>query len=324
MVYIYVRRGALLTMAIGHWIQVCPTNMDPSMDKRPPPKYRCEICKAKGDHFATLCPQNKMDISLTQLRRKARIASVSPSRQLVGEHRHGHHYEDFSDEDSRSRTRSRTRSRSPYRETHRAREYDSYRPRQRRQARFSSPMEKKRSGLDAGRDFEFDKEIPAKARGHLGYGGPARRIKHQEGRLSFHDDIYNDLSAVQDEREAVIEGGPMDIESVHGESILEDDEKVTRDVHAFLQGLAADDVLEETITSDDRDSSQDDDCISMANDDSPPEGTPTVFQASDGFYYRRVSPPHFTPEVVSMFRGKFDRLAKKPSRTTALQMMDET
>ena len=32
MVYIYVRWGALLTMAIGHWIQACPTNMDPSMD----------------------------------------------------------------------------------------------------------------------------------------------------------------------------------------------------------------------------------------------------------------------------------------------------
>lgn len=265
-----------------------------------------------------------MDVSLTQLRRKARITSASPSRQWVGGHSYDRHYEDFSDEYSDSRTRSRTRSRSPNRESRRACEYDSYRPEERREDRFSGPTEQKRTWRDVGRDSEFDKAFPARARGYLGYGGSARQIKHQEGRLSFHDDVYNDLNAVQDEREAVIEGNTMIVESAHGGSIPEDVEKATHDVHTFLQGLAADDFLEETLTSDDRNSSEEDDYISVPNDAPSPERAPLVFQASDGFYYRRVSPPHFTPEVVAMFRGKFDRLAKKPSRTTALQMMDES
>ncbi|KAI1211041.1 uncharacterized protein F4807DRAFT_459271 [Annulohypoxylon truncatum] len=52
----------------GHWIQLCPTNLDPKWDRPPPSNYTCEICQKKGHHYATLCPQNKKGQSLTKQR----------------------------------------------------------------------------------------------------------------------------------------------------------------------------------------------------------------------------------------------------------------
>ncbi|KAI1180688.1 hypothetical protein F4777DRAFT_258734 [Nemania sp. FL0916] len=55
----------------GHWIQRCPTNLDPTYDVAPPPTYRCGICKKKGHHFATLCPLNPHEESLARQREHA-------------------------------------------------------------------------------------------------------------------------------------------------------------------------------------------------------------------------------------------------------------
>ncbi|KAK6957614.1 hypothetical protein Daesc_000401 [Daldinia eschscholtzii] len=63
----------------GHWIQLCPTNLDPSWDQPPPQSYRCEICKVSGKHFATLCPRNEYELSLTQQRLRIKARPKTPT-----------------------------------------------------------------------------------------------------------------------------------------------------------------------------------------------------------------------------------------------------
>ncbi|KAI8629460.1 hypothetical protein F5Y19DRAFT_475444 [Xylariaceae sp. FL1651] len=55
----------------GHWIQLCPTNLDPRYDQAPDRDYRCNFCGWRGDHFATLCPKNPHEVSLTKQRERA-------------------------------------------------------------------------------------------------------------------------------------------------------------------------------------------------------------------------------------------------------------
>ena len=61
----------------GHHLQVCPTNLDPSYDKPPDENYTCEICRKRGDHFKSLCPQNTDPYSIIQ-KRKARNITTPP------------------------------------------------------------------------------------------------------------------------------------------------------------------------------------------------------------------------------------------------------
>ncbi|KAI0152544.1 hypothetical protein F4776DRAFT_670167 [Hypoxylon sp. NC0597] len=104
----------------GHWIQLCPTNMDSRWDTPPPPDYRCSICKKWGVHFATLCPRNEKESSLNKIRKrhKARLQAQprTPTR-------------DNSDHRDRQRLTppSRRRSRSPKGRSPRG-GHDIYRP----------------------------------------------------------------------------------------------------------------------------------------------------------------------------------------------------
>ncbi|KXJ85492.1 hypothetical protein Micbo1qcDRAFT_209900 [Microdochium bolleyi] len=56
----------------GHWLQHCPTNLDPSYDVPPYRDYKCDICGARGEHFVTLCPRNREPTSLTRQRQDMR------------------------------------------------------------------------------------------------------------------------------------------------------------------------------------------------------------------------------------------------------------
>ncbi|KAI0132101.1 hypothetical protein BJ170DRAFT_718015 [Xylariales sp. AK1849] len=60
-----------------HWVHLCPTNLDPSRDVAPPHSYTCNFCSREGHHFATLCPHNENEWSLTQQRKKAGIQMIS-------------------------------------------------------------------------------------------------------------------------------------------------------------------------------------------------------------------------------------------------------
>ena len=70
----------LLIQASGHHLQVCPTNMDPTYDRPPPNDYECEICKARGQHFKSLCPKNTDPYSIIQKRKRQGI-NVSSSNK---------------------------------------------------------------------------------------------------------------------------------------------------------------------------------------------------------------------------------------------------
>ena len=38
-------------LATGHWLEDCPTGLDPSFDVRPGKDYKCAICMKYGKHF---------------------------------------------------------------------------------------------------------------------------------------------------------------------------------------------------------------------------------------------------------------------------------
>ncbi|KAH8201283.1 hypothetical protein TruAng_004527 [Truncatella angustata] len=74
-----VRYSVLQKTPPGHWVHLCPTNLDPSFDVPPAKNYRCIYCQRLGDHFATLCPHNEHEWSLTQQRKHASL-STTPKR----------------------------------------------------------------------------------------------------------------------------------------------------------------------------------------------------------------------------------------------------
>jgi hypothetical protein len=63
-------RVVLIIDYLGHYLQVCPTNLDPTYDKPPDNKYVCTCCQARGQHYRSLCPRNTDPYSIFQ-RRKA-------------------------------------------------------------------------------------------------------------------------------------------------------------------------------------------------------------------------------------------------------------
>ena len=65
----------MLTNCKGHYVQVCPTNLDPSWDKPPEADYECPLCGATGKHFKSLCPANQDPNCLTQKRQRAGIVT---------------------------------------------------------------------------------------------------------------------------------------------------------------------------------------------------------------------------------------------------------
>ncbi|RDW79489.1 hypothetical protein BP6252_04127 [Coleophoma cylindrospora] len=54
----------------GHFVQVCPTNLDPAYDQAPDSSYQCKICFKRGVHYNSICPLNRDPFSINQ-RRKA-------------------------------------------------------------------------------------------------------------------------------------------------------------------------------------------------------------------------------------------------------------
>jgi hypothetical protein len=57
----------------GHFLEVCPTNLDPSFDKPPGMDYKCPVCLQWGVHYKSLCPSNQDPYSINQKRVRAGI-----------------------------------------------------------------------------------------------------------------------------------------------------------------------------------------------------------------------------------------------------------
>lgn len=61
---------------LGHFLQDCPTNLDPFFDKIPVSGYTCRICGQEQAHLTSLCPDNTDPNSLTQLRLKSNTVTT--------------------------------------------------------------------------------------------------------------------------------------------------------------------------------------------------------------------------------------------------------
>ncbi|KAI0544855.1 hypothetical protein F4679DRAFT_576526 [Xylaria curta] len=118
----------------GHWIQLCPTNLDPHYDQAPAHDYRCNFCGRKGDHFATLCSKNPHEGSLAKQRehaaaetRESRAPAKSSRRRYQNQEPPATRLQDrYRSHSPEQRARSRYRSRTPdYRRSHRG-EIDDY------------------------------------------------------------------------------------------------------------------------------------------------------------------------------------------------------
>ncbi|KAI0432593.1 hypothetical protein F5Y09DRAFT_329521 [Xylaria sp. FL1042] len=103
----------------GHAIQNCPTNLDPRYDRAPARDYQCKFCGQHGNHYATLCPKNHHEGSLTKQRKRAKMKNREPRTPSQSGRRH---YRDR--ETSAIPSENRYRSRSP-----RRRSRDHYRTR---------------------------------------------------------------------------------------------------------------------------------------------------------------------------------------------------
>jgi hypothetical protein len=66
-----------MLIKVGHYLQVCPTNMDPAYDRPPDNSYTCRICGARGKHFNSLCPENIDSHSIIQKRKASGIKTQS-------------------------------------------------------------------------------------------------------------------------------------------------------------------------------------------------------------------------------------------------------
>ncbi|KAI1276123.1 hypothetical protein F5Y07DRAFT_389335 [Xylaria sp. FL0933] len=110
----------------GHAIQHCPTNLDSTYDRAPSRDYQCKFCGRYGNHYATLCPKNPRQGSLTKQRERAKMESQEPrTPNQSGKH----HYRDR--ETSAIYSRARHRSRSPRRRSrdhYRTRSFEHRRP----------------------------------------------------------------------------------------------------------------------------------------------------------------------------------------------------
>ena len=56
---------------VGHDIKECPTNLDPSFDRKPPANYKCKFCDKTGRHYGPLCPKHPDPNAIAHQRRKA-------------------------------------------------------------------------------------------------------------------------------------------------------------------------------------------------------------------------------------------------------------
>ncbi len=168
-----------------------------------------------------------------------------------------------------------------------------------------------------------------------------------EGRLSFHDDVFLDSQRLLKAPKA--KGIPKP--KTHGQptgkgaaavakstrrkatATQEVSEQAKRDADTFLLNLEAEILTGRAPPCNAAGNNAADD--KMSNDGAGSQGSrgdariakedPTLYKAEDGSQYRLVREPQFSPGVISLFQGRANPIihAKRP-RKTANQMWDET
>ncbi|KAI5925249.1 hypothetical protein F4810DRAFT_718214 [Camillea tinctor] len=322
----------------GHWIQLCPTNLDPSYDRPPEPNYRCELCGRVGDHFATLCPRNDNEISLTKKRQRMASGSETPLREDYHQrrstspmgkyHRGGHdiyrpdrspraRYDGF---DRHARRPERGREISPYsararltREQEKGRERtlrtasprrpmpDHYRP----ICRSSSPLRCRQDTTSSSARILRLMADPNKPR-----NGESR-----EGRLAYDDDIdiftEPSLSLRAPARgnsleltESIYKGGSTRETSPIADDDSDDIERARREADAFLDALGIEIMASMKPYATGNPMSTDkvqrdmDGCGNLSDPDA------SIFEKPDGREIRRIEESPFQEEAINIFTNR--------------------
>ncbi|KAK4126558.1 hypothetical protein N657DRAFT_568397, partial [Parathielavia appendiculata] len=219
----------------GHLLKKCPTNMDPSFDRKPPQNYKCHFCKKVGEHYGPLCPKHPHPDSIAAQRR----AYAKTGGRVEGARRPDHmdRFQDKRAEPSQDGRESQydipargtDRSSSPVREVGRHRYGDKYRPvdKYRPEDEFSRlslsmPRDQRRK-RKASRSPSPDKTVLRKKSQGLAIAGMAnwsskaatlsdnlmgrrdddlivQRGGQREGRLSYDDEVDEDVTQTRPPR----------------------------------------------------------------------------------------------------------------------------
>lgn len=343
---------------VGHWIQLCPTNLDRNYDSRPSGDYRCHICGQEGDHYVLCCPKNTDEESLTKQRERSKTTET-PELQAPTEG-HDRQYRDRLS--SAKWSQNHSRSRSPDRGSMYRRSADLYRPDYGPIARDEENARRSRQGEEfdispySARarltqeptrfehwpsalpplNFGFNRAKKKENRSwHREPGNVTKR--GDEGRLAYDDDIYVPVlspssplspSANCQPSTSMVSSSKDEVLGCVSSSVIvaPDDVDIARGkADEFLQALAAefsfqDETVPRSITSNDNGIGiyPDDSSCSNVTVEHESPGPQVAPRSED----ERVDNPRFGPEVMSLFENRdFPIIHKRASRKTASQMM---
>ncbi|KAI0458669.1 hypothetical protein F5B21DRAFT_511862 [Xylaria acuta] len=343
----------------GHWIQHCPTNLDPRYDQAPAHDYRCNFCGQKGDHFATLCSKNPHEGSLAKQREHALAETWEPRTPTRSSR---HHYQP--QESSATRLRDRYRSHSPEhaRNRYRSRTPEYRRPqrddRRRRRHKDEPDVSPYTARVRLTREFRSSSRSTPPPLHHCpsplvkklwrGHRDLDKVTKTDEGRLAYDDESEigpksspcSPIASSQRHMNTCSVGGEDVILSALSSMVVAPDDldQVELKAEDFLRALAAEMMLENENTSQSTEANIYEDesgvdsghvmehCMEGSNcSDTAIESELPAVQATSSPKYRLVQCPPFRPEVVSLFDTRENPIINSTTnRKTACQMMERS
>jgi hypothetical protein len=291
----------LANSIIGHWLHLCPTNLDPSYDAPPDPGYLCHFCRQMGDHFATLCPQNDKEWSLTQQRKNPQSPNTIKQTRA----------QQSSPKVGSSSYRPRYAHRSGYQEA------DKFRPRYRNE-RSSSPSGSSRRDRRRRANLRRADVIPATSHGtKMRKGTRAEDDAESEGRLFYEDDdissiitdapfpdgakeLFRRPQTAIDEDKAKLRHDSIPMRpkmSAYDQSSPCSSQEAAIDANDFLQQLH-DQIQEEKIKQSCLDE------VKTRTDQVYEHTDPFLFRDGSGSICKKVTNPPFSNEVVRLFASR--------------------
>ncbi|KAI1386557.1 uncharacterized protein F4822DRAFT_431429 [Hypoxylon trugodes] len=373
----------------GHWVQFCPTNLDERFDKPPAPSYQCRLCRAYGQHFATLCPRNENKVSLTQQRKHYEV--LLEARPQTRSQDVALPYRERGSPPLPTRRRSRSPMRSPTRtpfspvDPPRNRRRDTYgsddssrtwsrdydtrhkrdvdrssispwaaRERMTRE-RFGAEKDSHQLGTSSyyrpepGAPSLRERRLHRDTRSRSPPRFPSRgrfcpiveskrEDKANEGRLAYDNDVFvdfdtspetpKDLTSSTSEAVSTDRNKNETIRDTAGDAngTAEETERIKKEVDEFLDALAIEmfgsGLAPEASVNKDAATGHPDYNMNVDEEEDGNIGGDDVASVPMETTNQPVQAPHFSPEVVALFKNRPNLIInKKPNRRTALEMM---
>ncbi|KAK9413879.1 putative Regulator of Vps4 activity in the MVB pathway-domain-containing protein [Seiridium unicorne] len=316
-------------------------------DVPPSPSYRCNFCQRAGEHFATLCPRNDQEWSLTQQRKNAGpLDAVKRSRDLQrspltggDSYRPKDALRSHHDRADTFRPRYRDgRSHSPRRQGRRdVEEPVPSSPYRERDDRMSWPDRARHDALRQPEGYTSTSHQPQRKMRALCRRHPGR-YEDSEGRLFYEedDDVFITITETPPALAARVTPRPPRI------TLSEETPRtrprvvpivshrphtgVSKPYHCQKAAAEADDFLH-SLREQIRNDSIEATCISEMNtilDQVCRNEDPLLFQDDNGTLCKKVTSPPFCDEVVRLFANRANPIVHRPSeRRLAAEFWDD-